>query len=56
MGNLRQVIGFMKKKVNLGVLRMNPYVSNRVPRPCLDPNDDILSLLMRDFFFSFLEI
>jgi hypothetical protein len=27
----------MKKKVNLGVLRVSPYVSNEVPQPYLDP-------------------
>jgi hypothetical protein len=50
MGNVRQVIGFMKKKMNLGFLRVNPFVSKGVPQPCLDPNDDIFTLLMSDFF------
>jgi hypothetical protein len=36
-GNLKHIISFMKKKVNLGVLGMSPYVSNGVPQPCLDP-------------------
>jgi hypothetical protein len=51
MENLRQVIIFMKKKVNLGFLRVNPSISKGVPQACLDPNDDILSLLMYDFIF-----
>jgi hypothetical protein len=38
-GNLRWVIGFMKKNVNLGVLRMIPYVPNGVPQLYLDPKD-----------------
>jgi len=29
-------MGFMKKKVNLGALGVNPYVSKGVPQPCLD--------------------
>ncbi len=36
MGNLRQVIGKLKKHVNLKVLRMNPYVSKGVPQSCLN--------------------
>ncbi len=36
--NLKHVIGFMKKKVTLGVLGVNPYVSNGVPQPYLDPS------------------
>jgi len=36
-GTLRKVIGFMKKKMNLGVLRLNHYVSNGIPQPYLDP-------------------
>jgi hypothetical protein len=35
--NLKHIIGYMKKKVNLGVLRVSPYVSNEVPQPYLDP-------------------
>ncbi len=31
------VMGKMKKKVNLGVLRISPCVSNGVSRSCLDP-------------------
>jgi hypothetical protein len=34
---LRKVIGFMKKKMNLGVLKMSHYVSNGIPQPYLDP-------------------
>ncbi len=30
-GNLRQVIGFMNKKMNLGSLGMSLYVSNGLP-------------------------
>jgi len=36
-GNLWHAIRKMKKKVNLRVLRMNPYVSKGVPQSCLDP-------------------
>jgi hypothetical protein len=33
--NLKQVIRKMKKKVNLKVLRVNPYISKGVPhKPC----------------------
>jgi len=35
--NLKHIIGYMKKKVNLGVLKVSPYVSNEVPQPYLDP-------------------
>jgi hypothetical protein len=34
--NLKHVIGFMKKKVNLGILRVSPYVLNGIPQSCLD--------------------
>jgi hypothetical protein len=37
-GNLRQVISFMNKKVNLGVLVVSSYYSNGIPQSCLDPN------------------
>jgi hypothetical protein len=30
-------MGKMKKKVNFGVLRISPYVSNGVSQSCLDP-------------------
>jgi len=36
-GNLRHVIGKVKKKLNLRILRVNPYVSKRVLQSCLDP-------------------
>jgi hypothetical protein len=36
-GNLRQVIGFMKKKMTLGVLGVSPSISNGVAQPYLDP-------------------
>jgi hypothetical protein len=35
--NVRQVMGKMKKKMNLGVLGVNPYCSNVAPRSCLNP-------------------
>jgi len=36
MGSLRQVRRKLKKKMNLKILRMNPYVSKRVPHSCLN--------------------
>jgi len=36
-GNLKHVIGKVKKKVNLRVLWVSPYVSKGVPQSCLDP-------------------
>ncbi len=36
MWNLRQVIGKVKKIVNLKLLKMNPYVSKGVPQSCLN--------------------
>jgi hypothetical protein len=30
-------MGKVKKKVNLGVLGMSPYISKGVPQSCLDP-------------------
>ncbi len=35
-GNLRQIIRKMKKKVNLKVFRVSPYVSKGVPQSCFD--------------------
>jgi hypothetical protein len=36
MGNLKQVIGKVKKTMNLKVLRMNLYVSKVIPQSCLN--------------------
>jgi hypothetical protein len=38
-GNLKYVIGKMKKKVNLIILGVSPYVSKGVPQSCLDLKD-----------------
>ncbi len=32
-----QLMGKMKKKVNLEVLKVSPYVLKEVPQLCLDP-------------------
>jgi hypothetical protein len=37
-------MGKVKKKMNLGVLGMNPYGSNMVPQSCLDPMKALLGL------------
>jgi len=35
--NIRRVMGKVKKKMNLEVLKVSPYVSKGVPWSCLDP-------------------
>jgi hypothetical protein len=36
MGYLKRIIGKVKKKVNLKVHKMKPYVSKWVPQSCLN--------------------
>jgi len=36
MGYLKRIIGKRKKTLNLKVLKMNPYVSKRIPQSCLN--------------------
>jgi len=53
--NVRHVMGKVKKKVNLGVLGMNPYVSKGVPKSCLDKyNGQLEQCLHMTRFFLWL--